>query len=342
MAAWRAGAFLLKGLNAFTAAGYERAAARFDNSCMQSSLAGRVCIVTGANSGLGLTTSHELARRGATLWMLCRDEARGAAAVAAVVAESGNQDVHLAVCDISSLASIAAFAARWGDRPCHVLVNNAGVLLNERGTTAEGFEASFATNSLGTAALTARLLPALRAGAPSRVITVSSGGMYTAKLHPDDFDGAGITPWDGSVAYARDKRRQVALTEHLAAAEAAQGVLFVSMHPGWADTEGVRTSIPAFHKALEGRLRSPAQGADTIVWLALEDAAKLQPGAFYLDRAPQAKHLLLGGTGYSAADAAELWKRLTQLAGLDERGGAEAAAAGGGGVTAGADRVAAS
>lgn len=100
-----------------------------------------------------------------------------------------------------------------------------------------------------------------------------------------------------------------------------------SMHPGWADTEGVRTSIPGFHSAFQAKLRDAAQGADTIVWLALEDASKLQPGAFYLDRQPQTKHLTLGGTRYSSEQAAELYGTLLKMAGLDQAAAAGGAAA---------------
>lgn len=98
-----------------------------------------------------------------------------------------------------------------------------------------------------------------------------------------------------------------------------------SMHPGWSDTEGVRTSIPGFHKAFQAKLRDPAQGADTIVWLALEDGSKLQPGAFYLDRQPQTKHLTLGGTKYSKQEAAELYDKVLALAGLQKQQGPAAA-----------------
>ncbi|KAF6260751.1 hypothetical protein COO60DRAFT_857255 [Scenedesmus sp. NREL 46B-D3] len=327
---WRAASFLLMGNKHFTKHGYTRASKSFDNSCMERSLAGRVCIVTGANAGLGFTCSQELARRGATLYMVCRSEERGRQALEKVRADSGNSDVHLAVCDVSSLASVASFAANWlaSSRPCHLLVNNAGVLLNERLTTPEGQEQSFATNALGTAALTQRLMPALLAGAPSRVIFVSSGGMYTERLHLDDLQHSSLQPWDGSAAYARDKRRQVAMAEHLTAAMPGQGVSFFSMHPGWSDTEGVASSIPGFHKAFRDKLRDTQQGVDTTLWLALEDEVKLQPGAFYLDRSPQIKHLTLGGTQYSPQQAADLWRKLMQMAGLPEQAGPAAAADG--------------
>lgn len=99
---------------------------------------------------------------------------------------------------------------------------------------------------------------------------------------------------------------------------AHSGVGVYSMHPGWADTEGVRTSIPGFHSAFQAKLRDAAQGCDTIVWLALEDAAKLQPGAFYLDRQAQTKHLTLGGTKYSKEQAAELYQKVLDMAGLKQ------------------------
>jgi dehydrogenase/reductase SDR family protein 12 len=100
------------------------------------------------------------------------------------------------------------------------------------------------------------------------------------------------------------------------------------MHPGWADTEGVRTSIPGFHAAFKAKLRDAGQGVDTIVWLALEEARQLQPGAFYLDRQPQAKHLTLGGTKYSKAQAAELYAKVLAMANLTQPQGNEATAAG--------------
>ncbi|GBF91822.1 hypothetical protein Rsub_04927 [Raphidocelis subcapitata] len=306
------------GMRAFTRGGYERAAAAFADGALQSDHAGKLVAVTGANSGVGFEAAKALAARGCSVLMLCRSRERGEAAAERVRRETGSSDVHLHVCDVSSLHSIESFASAFladSKRPLHALVNNAGALLAERGRSGEGLDLSFATNTLGGVALAARLLPALRAAPGARVVFVSSGGMYTEKLELSGWDDASA-PWDGTRAYALDKRRQVAAAEELARRWGPLGVKVVSMHPGWADTEGVRTSLPGFAEKMGSRLRTAAQGADTITWLCLEDAAKLEGGAFYLDRAPQAKHLTWSGTEYDDSAAAALVDKLLGLAGL--------------------------
>lgn len=259
------------GSKAFTKQGYERAAARFDNSFLGRDHKGKLVIVTGANSGLGFAASSALARAGCSLLMVCRSRDKGEAAVSRVRLESGNEDVHLGICDVSNLGSIKSFSDGFlaSGRPLHALVNNAGVLLAQRGQSEDGHHLSFATNTLGGLALSARLLPALRQAPGSRVVFVSSGGMYTERLELSGWEDAS-GPYDGTRAYAFDKRRQVAQSEELARRWGPQGVLVASMHPGWADTEGVRTSLPGFSKSMASKLRTAEQGADTIVWLALE------------------------------------------------------------------------
>ncbi|KAI8476577.1 MAG: dehydrogenase/reductase SDR family member 12-like protein [Monoraphidium minutum] len=318
-------------LRAFTKQGYQRAAARFDNSALDPARnAGKLVIMTGANAGLGFAAASALASAGCSVLMLCRNRERGEAAAAAARAASGGGDVQLGVCDVSSLESIKAFSDHFlasEGRPLHALVNNAGALLLERGSTEGGLDLGFATNTLGGLALTARLLPALRRAPGARVVFVSSGGMYTAPLELEGWEDDG-KPWDGTRAYALDKRRQVAQAEELARRWGPMGVTVVSMHPGWADTPGVRSSLPGFSESMGSRMRAPAEGADTMVWLSLEDAAKLEPGAFYLDRAPQVKHLRLSGTAYPSPRAAALVDGLLAMAGLQP--GAEGGGGGGG------------
>eukprot|EP00268_Persea_americana_P003078 TRINITY_DN10922_c0_g1_i1.p1 TRINITY_DN10922_c0_g1~~TRINITY_DN10922_c0_g1_i1.p1 ORF type:complete len:214 (-),score=29.69 TRINITY_DN10922_c0_g1_i1:341-982(-) len=162
------------------------------------------------------------------------------------------------------------------------------------------FELNFAVNVMGTYAMTELMVPLLeKAESKARVITVSSGGMYTAPLTGDlQFSE---NNFDGTLQYARNKRVQVALTEKWAEMYKNKGIGFYSMHPGWAETPGVAKSLPGFSKALSGKLRTSQEGADTIIWLALQPKEKLVSGAFYFDRAEAPKHLPVAGTAGSHA-----------------------------------------
>ena len=277
-------------------------------------LKGRTSLVTGANQGLGYSTAMELAKRGATVHMVCRNAERGQKARDDIVAATGNASVVLHVADLSSVAAVKKVAAAVNatGKPLHILVNNAGCLINPRTETFEGLEINFATNTVATFLLTEELLPLLRSSTPSRVITVSSGGQYTEELVTEDMQWSG-GGFEGARQYARDKRRQTALTQWWAADAANAGVTFASMHPGWADTDAVRTSLPDFYNALKSRLRSPEQGADTIVWLCCAPAEKLQTGSFYFDRKATSVHLGMAGTQYEMAKVDELAKLLREV-----------------------------
>ncbi|KAF2297510.1 hypothetical protein P3X46_021549 [Hevea brasiliensis] len=297
---WRSTAFGVCGYFNFTKSGFLEHSKNFKPEDMQSRIEGKNCIVTGANSGIGYATAEGLASRGANVYMVCRNKERGEAALSKIRSTTGNQNVHLEVCDLSSVSEIKSFASKFASKevPIHVLVNNAGLLENKRITTSEGFELNFAVNVLGTFAMTESMVPLLEKAAPdARVITVSSGGMYTAPLTADlQFSDA---KFDGSEQYARNKRVQVALTEKWAEIYKDRGISFYSMHPGWAATPGVAKSLPNFNKLFSGNLRTSEQGADTVIWLALQPKEKLVSGAFYFDRAEAPKHLKFAATSGS-------------------------------------------
>lgn len=191
-----------------------------------------------------------------------------------------------------------------------VQVNNAGVLIHDGSKSIDGYEINFATNTLGTYALTKGLEPVLKASSPSRVIMVSSGGALTSGLEVDDLESRTLKTKDGSDLYARDKRRQIALAEYFAQHWAKDGVSCYSMHPGWVETEGVKSSIPGFYEKLKGKLRNLEQGADTAVWLSVCPEKDLESGEFYLDRHKASKHLFLAGTKYSNDKVDTLVKNL--------------------------------
>lgn len=265
----------------------------------RDALAGRTVLVTGASSGLGTATAAGLAGYGAEVEMVVRDAGRGEDARRSVLEAHPQARVTVAECDLSSIADTRRYARELVARgsAVHGVVNNAGVMPAERTETAEGHELALATHVLGPYTLTRELAPALRAGAgthsPSRVVIVSSGGMYAAGLRTDDpeyrEDG-----YSGTKAYARTKRMQVVLAELLADDLAAEGVVVHSMHPGWADTPGVASSMPGFHRLTSPLLRTAEQGADTAVWLVAADEPGRSTGVFWHDRTPRPTHYLPG------------------------------------------------
>lgn len=282
---------------------------------LEVDLDGKVCVVTGANSGLGFEAAKALARRRGRVWLLCRDRGRGTAAVERIRRQTKNDDVHLAVVDLSSQRSVRAAVDRFADTHVHVLVNNAGILPDTRTESADGIELTWATNVVGPFLLTHLLMPKLKAARGARVINVSSGGMYTQKLDLSDVQ-AERKAFDGVAQYALTKRAEVVLTELWAERLAGTKVTVNSMHPGWADTPGVRSSLPGFFKVMRRLLRSPAEGADTIVWLAVCPRIAGHSGRFWFDRQPRSTHYL-PWTREDPADRERLWALCCAQAGID-------------------------
>jgi NAD(P)-dependent dehydrogenase (short-subunit alcohol dehydrogenase family) len=300
---------------AFDQTGFQRHRLQFDASDLDTDMSGRVCLVTGANSGLGKAAAKALAARGASVWLLCRNQDRGLAAAAEIKAHTENDQVLVEQVDVSDPRSIDTFVERFEPPHVDVLVNNAGVLMTERAISQSGLETTLATNLLGPLQLTAGLLPRLQAGDRSRVIFVSSGGMYTQRLNVERLLQP-PEPFDGVTAYAQTKRAMVELSERIAVPLSKQGVSVQCMHPGWANTPGVARSIPGFWRLTKSILRTPEAGADTIVWLSVCDKALAHPGGFWFDRKQRKTHLL-PGTQSSPEMRALLWENAHQWADLN-------------------------
>jgi len=292
----------------FSRLGYRQHARRFVPGELDGSLAGRVLVVTGATSGLGLAAARALAVRGATLWLLCRDAGRGAAAAAEIARAAPAARLEVAIVDMAELGSVAQVADAIRADRIDALVHNAGALLDARRETGDGLEATFAMHVAGPHLLTRRLLPRLVA-ARGRVVFVSSGGMYAERLSLDDV-GWTARRFDGVRAYAAAKRMQVELAALWAARAPELGVY--AMHPGWADTPGVATSLPGFYRATRRFLRTPDEGADTIVWLASAPAIAAPSGSFVFDRAVAERHLLPGTEAPSGLPE-RLWAELERI-----------------------------
>jgi NAD(P)-dependent dehydrogenase (short-subunit alcohol dehydrogenase family) len=303
---------ILPGLIGFTNVGYRWHERRWKPLAV--SLHGRTVVVTGATSGLGRAAASQLADLRARVILVGRDPDKAEATRREIVAMTGNNNIAVALADLSLLADVMKLAKRLLKEPSiHVLVNNAGVLLNQRTTTAEGNETTLATNLLAPYLLTQMLLPRLRESAPSRIINVSSGGMYATGLVLDDLQYEKST-YDGSRAYARTKRALVVLTEIWAEQLKNSGVVVHAMHPGWADTPGVAGSLPGFHTITRRLLRTAEQGADTVTWLAAAPEAAKVSGVFWLDREPHTTHVF-PGTDPSPQGRQQLWDALARLTG---------------------------
>jgi dehydrogenase/reductase SDR family protein 12 len=275
--------------------------------------------ITGPTSGLGLAAACELARLGANLLLIGRNQSRLQEAVREIVAFSGcpAEKVRVYQAELSSLAAAREVAAtiRREAPALDGLINNAGALFADRQETDEGHERVLAINLLTPWVLTRELLPALQT-ASGRVINVASGGLYTQPLRLDDMQYR-KEGYNGSKAYARAKRALVSATAYLASQHPSGNVTFHSMHPGWAATPGVARSLPGFNKARKQWLRDARMGADTMVWLASHPAPARTSGRFWFDRKPRPT-AVLPGTRVDARQQQQLIDWLDRVTGFTE------------------------
>lgn len=279
------------------------------------SLAGRRALVTGASSGLGEATALGLARLGAAVHLLVRDELKGHQVLEEIRAQVPDAELRLEVCDMSDLAAVRRVSEELAGRldRLDVLVHNAGALPPERTESPDGHELTVALHVLGPVLMTELLMPVL-SGHDARVVLVTSGGMYTQRLpvHDPDYERG---RYQGTVAYARSKRMQVALAPLMQQRWAEHDLAVHVMHPGWADTPGVVTSLPLFHKLTGPLLRDTEQGADTVVWLA---ATQPSPpgGRLWMDRAERPAHYRRA-TRETGAERARMWSWVLDATGLE-------------------------
>jgi NAD(P)-dependent dehydrogenase (short-subunit alcohol dehydrogenase family) len=294
----------------FTNLGYLIHARDFESD--HADMSGKTVLVTGATGGLGKETARILAGRGARVIVVGRSPEK----LARARDELGGGVVALQA-DLSSMVEIHRLAAHLtGTEPrLDVLVNNVGILLPERGVSDEGMELTLATNLAGPFLLTNLLVSLLLRSAPARVVNVSSGGMYAERIRPADLEYERGT-YRGASAYARTKRGQVVLTEMWAERLAGTGVVVHAMHPGWVGTAGVEQSLPTFNRLMKPFLRTVAQGADTIAWLATAPEPALSTGRFWFDRDVVPTHWSRS-TRERPDEREALWEALSRLTGWE-------------------------
>lgn len=288
---------------------------------MPRSMRGTVCLVTGASNGIGKAAAIMLAKKGASLVLLCRDRDRGETAMAEISLRSGNEDIDLLVADLGSLRQVrkAAGAFLESRRPLHVLVNNAGAIHMDRSLTEDGVETTFAVNHLGHFLLTGILLDRMRESGQARIVNVSSEahriGYGDGRIAFDDLMGE--RQYGGWKAYGQSKLANILFTRELARRLDPAEVTVNAMHPGVVASEFGRNNrkgwMPWLQALYRPFCRSNEKGADTAVWLAAIPEIEGVTGKYFKDRkvrtpAPQA---------LDDHDAARLWRISEELTGLE-------------------------
>lgn len=287
---------------------------------------GRLAIVTGANSGIGLIAARELARAGASVALAVRDVAKGAAAKQSIEAAVPGAKVEVAALDLASLASVRAFAEgfRAREKPLDLLINNAGVMAPPRRETADGFELQFGTNHLGHFALTGLLIGAMEGTEDARVVTVSSGAHRFGRMNFDDLQGKRrYARWG---AYGQSKLANLLFAFELERRlrDAGSTVRSVAAHPGYSATHLQSAAAPTFDRlamAVTNRVfaQSAEMGALPTLYAAtypsLDGGSYVGPGGMFEQRG----YPTLVGCTPAARDeiaAARLWAVSEELTGV--------------------------
>jgi NAD(P)-dependent dehydrogenase (short-subunit alcohol dehydrogenase family) len=297
---------------------------------------GRVAVVTGANSGLGLVTARELGRAGAKVVIACRNVDKGSAALSSIRAEVPSVDASVSALDLADLASVRGFAARLAGEHerLDLLVNNAGVMAPPRRLTVDGFESQIGTNHLGHFALTGLLLSVLLAAPAPRVVTLSSGAHRLGTIKFDDLQREhGYNNW---MAYGQSKLANLMFSFELQKRATAAGanLLSVGAHPGYARTN-LQFAGPHLYEQLLMRITNPilGQSADmgALPQLYAATAPDVPGGSFigpdgFMEQRGHPHVVTAAGKAYDEDAWRRLWEVSEQLTGVGYEFGAAAVA----------------
>jgi NAD(P)-dependent dehydrogenase (short-subunit alcohol dehydrogenase family) len=278
-----------------------------------SNMHGKICMVTGANSGIGKATALALAQMGATVVMVCRDRARGEEAQSEISTQSRNSAVALLQADLSSQQSIRQLVGNFQQHytHLHVLINNAGASFGGRRETVDGLEMTFAVNYLAPFLLTNLLLDVLKASAPARIVNVSSAAQASGSINMDDLQAE--QRYSPIRAYGQSKLAIVLFTYELARRLQGTGVMANCLDPGL-----VRTNIGQRDANLPVRLlvkliwsfgKSPAKGAQTSIYLASSPEVEGVTGHYFARSMPRRS----AASSYDESLQRHLWEQSTKL-----------------------------
>ena len=283
---------------------------------MQKAMAGKVCLITGATSGIGRETARTLARQGATVVVVGRDKTKAERTMAHIKKESGNPNVVYLLADLSIQAEVRKLAGEFQARYDHldVLLNNAGAIFLRRRESREGIEMTLALNHLNYFLLTGLLLDTLKQSAPARIINVSSAGHLGASI---DFANLQMQAgwYSGMEAYKRTKLCNVLFTYELARRLAGSRVTTNAVHPGLVATNiGRNNGFLAwlFQPLIRFIAKSPKEGAETLIYLASSPEAEGVSGKYFANK----RAVRSSANSHDEETARRLWQASAELTGI--------------------------
>ncbi len=281
---------------------------------------GKICVVTGSNSGIGKETARALAAKGATVYMVCRSKERGNAAKEEIIQSTGNTNVHLRLVDLSSFASIKEYGTALREElpRIDILINNAGAMFGEYKESVDGFEMTFALNHLGYFLNTHYLLGLVRKGSDKRIINVSSSAHRMPKSV--DFDNLNFKEdYEQFKAYCQSKLFNIHFTKYLAEQVQSEGITVNCLHPGvvatnFGESGGklLRFLIPIARPFMI----SSATGAETSIYLATSPDVAGKTGDYYKKK----KIAPITDLAKDKEVAAQLWDTTLRLTGIKDYG----------------------
>ncbi|TMC45827.1 MAG: SDR family oxidoreductase [Chloroflexi bacterium] len=283
---------------------------------VKSSMQGKICMVTGANSGIGKATALALAQMGATVVMVCRDRARGEEARSEITTKSKNNAVDLLQADLSSQQSIRQLVEHFKQRytHLHVLINNAGAAFTGRRETVDGLEMTFAVNYLAPFLLTHLLLDVLKASAPARIVNVSSASHKSGYIQMDDLQGEKHNR--SMRAYPQSKLAIVLFTYELARRLQGTGVTANCLDPGFVATNigqtGASLPVRLLIKLIGSFGTSPEKGAKTSIYLASSPEVEGVTGKYFVKSLPKRSAAI----SYDESLQRQLWEQSAKLVNL--------------------------
>ncbi|KAM5273937.1 retinol dehydrogenase 12 [Ctenodactylus gundi] len=277
-------------------------------------LPGKVVVITGANTGIGKETARELARRGARVYIACRDVLKGESAASEIRADTKNSQVLVRKLDLSDTKSIRTFAEGFlaEEKQLHILINNAGVMLCPYSKTVDGFETHIGVNHLGHFLLTYLLLERLKESAPARVVNLSSVAHHGGKIRFHDLHGEKY--YCGGFAYCHSKLANLLFTRELAKRLQGTGVTTYAVHPGVVSSQLVRHSflLCLFWRLFSFFVKSTWEGAQTTLHCALAEGLEPLSGKYFSD----CKRTWVSPRARNKKTAERLWNVSCELLGI--------------------------